>query len=314
MPRISRRSFSILALTAGGLAGSGMLSRSIANLPDKQAIRDKRPLLRDGGLAFGAYDPWGDFGSQTGVATEALFLPWEDIDLSSLKAADSYASARSRNLLITIEPWSWDENWRISSDELKRRILNGTYDGNMREISKVAGSLTRPVVIRWAQEMEDTTGRFSWAGWAPEEFKAAWRRMIGIARQQAPSARFMWSPKGLPNLTGYYPGNDQVDLIGLSVFGLEQFDRLAFGAPRTFAEALRPGYDLVAPFGKEVWVAELGYEGGDAYVSGWMNDATVRPEFASSLSEVVYFNDREVHPWPMNLGRPDWRVVRQANL
>ncbi|MFD1745452.1 glycosyl hydrolase family 5 [Rhizobium helianthi] len=314
MSRFSRRQFSIAALSMGGLAASGALTRTVANLPSQQTIRDKRPILRQDGLAFGAYDPWGDFGGQSGVSTEALFLPWEDVDLASLRAADSYAAERNRNLLITVEPWSWDENWRVSSDELRRRVLNGTYDGNMREISRVAGSLSRPVVIRWAQEMEDTTGRFSWSGWPPEDFQTAWRRMIGIVRQEAPNARIMWSPKGLPNLAAYFPGGDQLDLIGLSVFGLEQYDELSLGGARAFVEALKPGYDLVQPFGKEVWVAELGYEGSDAYVSNWMNDATLRPAEMDLLTEVVYFNDREVHPWPLNLGQPDWRVVRQASL
>lgn len=61
-----------------------------------------------------------------------------------------------------------------------------------------------------------------------------------------------------------YPGNDVVDLIGLSVFGLEQYDRDKTGRDQTFAEHLAPGYARVAAYGKPIMVAELGYEGGDS--------------------------------------------------
>ena len=30
------------------------------------------------------------------------------------------------------------------------------------------------------------------------------------------------------------------------------------------------------------------------------------------LAAVVYFNDREVYPWPENYGLPNWRVAREA--
>lgn len=89
-------------------------------------IADKRPVLRPDQIRFGAYDPHGDFTNQTGVVTEALFLPWEDVDLDSLKLADAYAMERKRNVLITVEPWSWDVNWRLSSDELRRKVLRVT--------------------------------------------------------------------------------------------------------------------------------------------------------------------------------------------
>lgn len=319
MVKLTKRTFTLSALAGGVLASSSLLG--LASNPLGQvtgggtySIRDKRPLRPDGGLRFGAYDPWGDFGSDSNVQTEALFLPWEDVDLSSLEMANSYAAERNRDLLVTVEPWSWDRSRRVTTTQLRERILNGTYDANMREIGRRIGAMTQPVVFRFAQEMEDRTGRFSWANWEPADFIQAWRRMIGIVRQEAPKAKIMWSPKGLPGLERYYPGDDQTDLIGLSVFGLERYDQLAYGGPRNFPQSLKQGYDLVAPLGKEVWVAELGYEGNDGYVQQWMNDVAQRRAEFPALERIVYFNDKEVHPWPLDLGLPDWRVMRQASL
>ncbi|TIQ24341.1 MAG: beta-mannosidase, partial [Mesorhizobium sp.] len=41
--------------------------------------------------AFGSYDPYGDFSNDKSASIEELFLPWEDVDLSTLPLADAYA-------------------------------------------------------------------------------------------------------------------------------------------------------------------------------------------------------------------------------
>lgn len=272
-------------------------------------VTDKRPIVHPGQVKFGAYDPHGDFSEQKDVTTEHLFLPWEDVDLATLGVADAYAQARGRTLLITIEPWSWDVNWRVTSDELRQRVLRGEYDAAMTAIAVEIAKLKSPVIVRWGQEMEDTNGRFSWAGWAPQDYITAYKRMMDIVRKEAPGIKIMWSPKGMTGLNAYYPGDDYADLVGLSVFGLEGYDERAYGAPRTFSEALKQGYDLVSGYDKPIWVAELGYEGSETYMKPWIETVTLNQEEFPKLTDVVYFNDRDVHSWPFDLGRPNWRVV-----
>lgn len=275
-----------------------------------RTITDKRPVVHSDGVKLGVYDPNGDFASQMNVATEHLFLPWEDVDLETLKTADAYAQARGRKLLITVEPWSWNVDWRLTSAQLREKILRGDYDANMRSIASMISQLKSPVTLRWGQEMEDKSGRFSWAGWAPQDYITAYRRMMDIVREEAPATEIMWSPKGEPGLKDYYPGDNYVDLIGLSVFGLEGYDQRAYGGARNFVDSLTQGYDLVSGYNKPVWVAELGYEGRDGYVKPWIDTATLKQERFPKLAEVIYFNDRDVHPWPFDLGKPNWRVIK----
>lgn len=316
MQLFDRRQFIGVGLAAAAAAGAchiALAQGQAAGLtPAAPPIKDKRPTVHAPGLKFGAYDPHGDFSQQSNVTTEGLFMPWEDVDLSTLPAADAYASQRGRNLLITVEPWSWDQNFRLTSAALQARILAGDYDGNMRDIARLIGQMKSPVIVRWAQEMEDQDGRFSWSGWSPPAFITAYQRMMNIVKKEAPKARLMWSPKGLPGLREYFPGHNYVDYVGLSVFGLEAFDKIALGRPTTFQENLVQGYGLVKDYKKPVWVAELGYEGGNTYLANWMDEVTKKRAEFPLLEEVVYFNDKEVHPWPYNLGKPDWRVVRDG--
>ena len=198
---------------------------------------------------------------------------------------------------------------RIAPPALLQGVLSGRYDGNIAAICDIVGKFNTPTTIRWAQEMEDPRVRFSWQGWTGPQYIAAYRHFVDHCRASAPRAKFMWSPKGLPGLEHYYPGDAYVDAIGLSVFGLQPYDRDTFGHDRTFAESLRTGYDLVSRFNKPICVAETGYVGKIDYVRNWA-DNTLKPDPGfPRLSCVVYFDDKEVAPWPPNYGLPDWRVT-----
>jgi endoglucanase len=261
-----------------------------------------------GTLPFGAYDPGGDFADDPVPVIEHVFLPWEDVFLPSLNDADAYALARNRALLITIEPWTWTQSERNTPEILREGIFNGTYDANMEAICGTIATLQSPATIRWGHEMEAKDSVFIWSNWAPQDYIRAFQRMTTICRQAAPQITVMWSPLGEEGLEAYYPGDEYVDLVGISVFGLQAFDQIAFDGDRSYVDVMAPRYARAAAFGKPVVIAELGYSGRQDYVDAWENSVRVaRPEYPDIVG-VVYFNQREVHPWPYDLGLPDWRL------
>ncbi|MDT8327866.1 MAG: beta-mannosidase [Roseovarius sp.] len=265
-----------------------------------------------GEMPFGVYDPNGDFEADPEVAIEHLFLPWEDVFLPSLVDADLYAIERNRAVLATIEPWTWSRSERNSPDILRRNLLSGEYDQYMRGICAVLGTMDSAVTVRWAQEMDDYTSQFIWASWKPDDYITGYRRVVDICRAEAPNAKFMWSPLGYENLPEYYPGDDYVDLVGLSVFGLQAWEVQKFGKELSFVDILTPRYERAVQFGKPIVVAELGYVGNQAYVDKWENEVRqIYPQFPS-LVGVVYFNQHEVYPWPDGFGLPDWRIGKRV--
>jgi endoglucanase len=265
-----------------------------------------------GDLPFGAYDPAGDYTDDSALTIEHVFLPWEDVSLSSLLDADAYALERGRALLITIEPWTWTRDQRNTAEFLRTGIAEGYYDANMRNICAVIGTLQSPVSVRWGHEMETDDGQFIWANWNPVDYVSAFRRMIDICRTEAPDANIVWSPIGLAEAADYYPGDDYVDLVGLSIFGFQPYEEATLGRSLTFSEVLTERYDRVKGFGKPVVVAEVGYSGSAEYVADWENSVrALRPEMPQ-LVGVVYFNQAEVYPWPDNFGLPDWTPAKRV--
>ena len=265
-----------------------------------------------GTTPFGVYDPNGTFSDDFQVDIEHLFLPWEDVLLSSLFEADEYAFERNRAVLVTIEPWTWTRDDRNTPEFLINGISTGLYDENMGGICAVLATFKSPVTVRWAQEMDDKSGQFIWSNWEPSIYIDAFRRMIDVCRAVAPEIQVMWSPLGYENMADYYPGDDYVDVVGLSVFGLQPWENRILGEEQSFKKILEPRYNRALQFEKPIMVAELGYVGDEVYVESWEN--TVRQDFAEfpELTAVIYFNQKEVYPWPNNFGLPDWQVINRV--
>ena len=272
------------------------------------ALRPSPGSVPPGLIPFGAYDPAGDFADETDFTIEHVFLPWEDVAITSLFDADRYAMDRNRALLVTLEPWTWSRSERNTARALRDGIADGAYDATMRSICEVLAALNSPLTLRWGHEMDDDNGQFIWAGWRPDDYIAAYRRMMDIARDAVPGINLMWSPLGDAGMEDYYPGDDYVDLTGLSVFGLQAWDHANYNRDRSFAEILEPRYARAETFGKPIVVAELGYSGDAAYVAAWNNAVRSQAAQFPALVGVVYFNYPEVYDWPQGFGRPDWRI------
>ncbi len=263
--------------------------------------------LPPGPLPFGVYDPYGDFSDVAGIATEHLFMPWEDVFLPSLQEAETYTQERGRTLLATVEPWTWTRDERNTAKVLQAGIADGTYDETMRTVCRSLATVDVPITIRWAQEMDDYSGQFIWAGWQPETYIAAYRKMIDICKAEIPNAKFMWSPLGNETMASYYPGDDYVDIIGLSVFSLEPWEQATQGGAQSFDDIFAPRYARAAQFNKPIVIAELGYIGSLAHVTQWDDDVRNTAEKYPKLTAVNYFNQKEVYPWPDGFGLPNWR-------
>ncbi len=269
-----------------------------------------------GPVPYGVYDPYGDYSDTTAIQIEHLFLPWEDVFLPSLQEADTYAKERDRTLLVTIEPWTWTRDERNSPRVLQEGIASGGYDQTMRTVCNALGQLDSDMTIRWAQEMDDSSGQFIWAGWQPQTYIDAYHRMTDICREEAPEAKFMWSPLGYENMDDYYPGDDYVDVVGLSVFGLQSWEEDILGQQQTFADILGPRYERALEYDKPIMVAELGFAGDPGYVGMWESEvrSAETAEKFPELEAVVYFSQTEVYPWPDGYGKPNWRSRQEDVL
>ncbi len=142
-------------------------------------------------------------------------------------------------------------NWETSNPDpyLRLEYLNrGDYDAQIRQWADVARQLPFPIFVEFAPEANGNW--YQWSGVfydnGPALYKAVYQRFINICRQEG-ATNITWffhmnniaNPVGPNNLMAqYYPGDDYIDWLGLSVVGaLYQSDYWD-----TFQNLLDPGY------------------------------------------------------------------------
>jgi hypothetical protein len=188
---------------------------------------------------------------------------------------------------------SW-EPWDSSGKPAKLwAIGRGRYDGYLRRSAAQAKAWGRPIMLRFAQEMNG-----SWAPWeqghvgsTPRSFVLAWRHVVRVFRKVgADNVIFVWCPNvntGHLQFMQYYPGDRWVDWVGLDGFN--------WGGSigwRSFSEIFAGSYEeLARETSKPIVIAETGsgQTGGDK--AAWVRSVFFRElRNFSRVRAVVWYN------------------------
>jgi mannan endo-1,4-beta-mannosidase len=200
--------------------------------------------------------------------------------------------------MVSWEPWTSsgkaDKLWSIA---------RGRYDGYLTRSAREAREWGRPVMVRFAQEMNG-----SWAPWekgkpgsSPQSYILAWRHIVSLFRRAgADNVLWVWCPNAntghLPFMQ-YYPGDRWVDWVGLDGFNWGG----AVGW-RSFSEIFGGSYEeLARSTSKPVVIAETGsgQTGGDK--AEWVSSVFSR--------ELVNFSRVRAIVWYNAIDRSDFRVA-----
>lgn len=183
----------------------------------------------------------------------------------------------------------------------------GKYDLIILAVCKAISNPSRPVLIRWGHEMEQSKGRYPWAGKSSTEYISAYRHFVSLCKSSGPDLKFIWSPAGDTGSDKYWPGHSFVNYVGLSAFNYKEFT----GRSRSFLEIVWPKYLHIKNFNKPIIISESGSTGTDSEKKNWIDHALKNKIFFSQIEAIVYFNSKDVEGvWGKNVPTPDWRIKR----
>jgi hypothetical protein len=205
--------------------------------------------------------------------------------------------------VVTWEPWLVDFENRLHPhlplrDDRDRAglaaIAAGTYDFYVDAWARDAARYGRPLLLRFAHEMNDPY-RYPWGPQnnRPDEFIAAWRHVVERFRQAgALNVVWVWSPHiAYEGYGDFYPGDDVTDWIATGVLN---YGTVAHWSRWwTFDQIFGRHYDDLAAYGKPIMIAELGTlaVGGDR--AGWFADAMDDlPNRFPALQALLFFHAR----------------------
>lgn len=226
----------------------------------------------------------------------------------------SYIKSSGKKLLLAWEPWNPQEGMGQSNDYLKQ-INDGAQDGYIRSFAQNVKSYQGKVILRFGHEANGDW--YPWGG-RPEEYKAAFRKVVAIFREEGVSnVSFMWSVNAynqpsspISTLSAYYPGNDVVDLIGIDGFNFGT--SRDFGGWKSFYTLFAPPYKYLSTnYKKPIYISETSSSESGGNKSEWINQMflSLYSDFPK-VEEVVWFNLIKEADWRVNSSKSSLETFR----
>ncbi len=263
--------------------------------------------------ALGVYDPDRAFDAidrADDVSIDHHFVTWRPNNADELIVALDRAKQANRLPMITLESWPWDWNG-MDRDTLFQDIVAGKYDATLQRIFQVMQQQGPPtILLRWGHEME-MVGQYPWAQEDSSAYIAAYRYVANVARRTGTdNLLWVWSPAGNRTAKAYWPGDNYVDFVGVSIYATKEWNRNDQKKLPSFKRLLSEKYWLAKHYKKPLIVAEVGVAGTEAEKAQWIADAMrILPGF-SQVKAWVYFNQVQPDIVPLPIGQPHWELDR----
>jgi hypothetical protein len=235
-----------------------------------------------GSVAFGAYIPKANerpgriaaFAHLAGRSPVIVsyYKQWDSVPFDPAELERAWS--RGAVPMITWEPLSYE-----GRKFPLRLIQRGRYDHYIRESARAAAAWGRPILVRFAQEMNGT-----WYPWArgvagnnSYRIKAVWRRVVRLFREQgATNVEWVWTPN--VNTSGHfpfrdlYPGDRWVDWVGF-----DGFNWALRGEWHSFTEIVDNTYEEMAKLtSRPMIVGETGSSESGGDKAAWVASALRR--------------------------------------
>jgi hypothetical protein len=212
---------------------------------------------------------------------------------------------------ITWEPWDYLRGAHQPAYTLAS-IISGRHDGYIRGWARGLRAYGRPVLLRFAQEMNG-----SWYPWAEGvngnrrgQFAQAWRHVWRIfARLRVHNVRWVWSPVargGFPIDVREYPGNAYVDIVGLSGFNAGTALPPTWGGWRSFGAIFGRSLGTLrrlAP-AKAVQISEVSSTSSGGSQPAWIADMFRYLAAHRRIRSLVWFDLSK---------QTDWRITSRRS-
>lgn len=193
-----------------------------------------------------------------------------------------------------------------------KAIAEGKCDDFLHKAGKNLSRSKQPFYLLFAWEMNNKQQEWSipYSGSTPEDFKAAWRHIYTIFKQEK-AAKVIWVfCPNVPDDTNVpynkiYPGNDYVDWVGLD--GYNWGTTQSWSQWASFAEVFTSSYNRIVTLApnKPLMIAEVNTtnQGGDKGI--WYSDMLTKqiPYRFPHIAAVVIFNENR-----STQENVDWRV------
>ena len=201
-------------------------------------------------------------------------------------------------LMISWEPWASDFEISDSIPELNKEkkilhyITQGTFDHYIKKMALKIKNHEDPVFLRFAHEFDNPDYPWSRKGEnTPEEFKKAWQYVYHKFQElRVQNVIWVWNPWKDIAVESYYPGDDYVDWIGVTLLNYGELN--SDSKWHEFESLYNPFHEKFKKLSyKPVMIAEMGTLNMKGNKKTWFKNAfkAIDSKY-KEINGVVFFN------------------------
>jgi hypothetical protein len=183
---------------------------------------DGKTLLIMGQTVEGITEYIGDFQDRPTPGGWSAY--WGIPEFAGITEAHKNETGSSQNHQMLVDKFPntaiQSALWMVGKWDVAKKAGNGDYDEVVRQYSAWAKSVKRPIYLRIGYEFDGPHNEFE-----PKEYVKAYRHIVDLMRAEGvENIAFVWHSyaarpyKDYP-LSAWYPGDDYVDWVAISVFG-----------------------------------------------------------------------------------------------
>jgi endoglucanase len=245
------------------------------------------------------------------LGAEVLFHQWRANGAPRLARELDQVLSDGRTPVLSLLPRPYGIAF-VTRNTLLEDIGDGDYDSTIRSYARAIGMRgPSAVVVRFAPEME-LEGAHVWSQGKPDAYIRAYRHLVEVFRaERATNVVWMWSPAGNDGADKFYPGDDVVDVIGVTILASEAWDKSwGFAGARSFERLLDEKYRWAEMFDRPLVVAEAGVStSSPADAAAWLAGVPETLARYPRLRGFCYFNANQPVDTPEIDVFPDWRLA-----
>lgn len=218
------------------------------------------------------------------------------------------AEQRGKIVELTLQT-NWQDGGNMVYD-----VLQGRYDNFLNRYAKVVAQFSHPVMLRLGNEMNGDWCPYSSFNTSRDTvvFKEFYKYIFEIFKKNgAKNVMWVWNPNGqsFPNYKWnedvmYYPGDEYVDIIGLTAYNTGTYYYSHGERWQGFNELYRPIYDRYCTlFNQPFMITEFSCasHGGDK--NAWIRDAFASIKNYQRIRAAVWWDGADLDPSNGNVAR-----------
>jgi len=258
-------------------------------------------------LQIGVFDPNKQLLNQKAIGVEHLFTDFGEVERGDFEKKFLEVTSRHHDVIVTMEPWK-DAAHKADTLTLER-ILNGTFDQQIKKLFGIISATGQTVYLRWMHEMEIPIHRYAWQSQDPVTYIAAYRYFMQFNGGPGKNIKKVWGPAGDRGSVDFWPGSDVVDYISIAIYGLPDKNITDPDKQEAFSNIFNRKYFRMRFLDKPLFITEFGVKGPERFQDQWLADAAKTINANPHVFGVCYFNLYDNPKAWGSIKAPDWSIT-----